>query len=46
MTSAQRRPVMEFHVAREARDFYQFDEWLFAISGNVPHGLRLAASAH
>jgi glycosidase len=26
---------MEFHVSREARDRYQFDETLFALSGNV-----------
>jgi len=26
---------MEFHVSREARDRYQFDERLFSISGNV-----------
>jgi len=28
-------PVMEFHVARSARDRYQFDESLFQFSGNV-----------
>jgi glycosidase len=28
-------PGMEFHVARAARDRYQFDESLFSISGNV-----------
>ncbi len=27
--------VMEFHVAREARDRYQFSETLFSLSGNV-----------
>jgi glycosidase len=27
--------VMEFHVSRRARDRYQFDEALFALSGNV-----------
>ncbi|MER3457579.1 MAG: hypothetical protein C4309_02035, partial [Chloroflexota bacterium] len=27
--------VMEFHVSRQARDRYQFDEALFALSGNV-----------
>lgn len=27
--------VMEFHVSRQARDRYQFDEVLFALSGNV-----------
>jgi len=26
---------MEFHISREARDFYQFDETLFSLSGNV-----------
>jgi glycosidase len=26
---------MEFHVSREARDIYQFDQGLFALSGNV-----------
>ncbi len=26
---------MEFHVARKARDFYQFDDPLFSLSGNV-----------
>ena len=26
---------MEFHISREARDFYQFDESLFSLSGNV-----------
>ena len=26
---------MEFHISRQARDFYQFDETLFSISGNV-----------
>ena len=28
-------PIMEFHVSRNARDRYQFDEVLFALSGNV-----------
>jgi hypothetical protein len=28
-------PVMEFHVARSARDRYHFDESLFQFSGNV-----------
>ncbi len=28
-------PIMEFHVSRIARDRYQFDELLFASSGNV-----------
>jgi len=27
--------VMEFHISRKARDFYQFDEPLFSLSGNV-----------
>ena len=27
--------VMEFHISRKARDFYQFDELLFSLSGNV-----------
>jgi glycosidase len=26
---------MEFHISRETRDFYQFDESLFSLSGNV-----------
>jgi hypothetical protein len=26
---------MEFHISREARDFYEFDESLFSLSGNV-----------
>src|SRR5260370_21222173 len=26
---------MEFHISRAARDRYQFDETLFALSGNV-----------
>ena len=26
---------MEFHVSRKARDLYQFDDTLFALSGNV-----------
>jgi len=26
---------MEFHVSRQARDRYQFDEALFSLSGNV-----------
>ena len=25
----------EFHVARESRDHYRFDDWLYTISGNV-----------
>jgi glycosidase len=28
-------PVMEFHISRQARDRYHFDDSLFAISGNV-----------
>ncbi len=28
-------PVFEFHVSRQSRDRYQFDEVLFALSGNV-----------
>ena len=31
----RRLPLMEFHVARTARDRYQFDESLFAYMGNV-----------
>jgi len=27
--------VMEFHISRKARDFYQFDDSLFTLSGNV-----------
>jgi glycosidase len=30
--------TLEFHVSREARDRYQFDEALFALSGNVVLG--------
>jgi hypothetical protein len=26
---------MEFHISREARDFYQFEQSLFSLSGNV-----------
>src|SRR5919202_3487021 len=29
------RPQFEFHVSRDARDRYQFDESLFSITGNV-----------
>jgi len=40
-------PVMEFHISRNARDRYQFDELLFALSGNVIfanfHAARLFA---
>ncbi|MDZ7260713.1 MAG: alpha-amylase family glycosyl hydrolase, partial [candidate division KSB1 bacterium] len=28
-------PTMEFHISRQARDRYQFDETLFSITGNV-----------
>ncbi len=28
-------PLFEFHVAREARDLYQFDQSIFAFSGNA-----------
>ena len=31
----QRAVQMEFHVSRQARDRYQFDESLFSLSGNV-----------
>jgi glycosidase len=31
----QRAAQMEFHVSREARDRYQFDQALFSLSGNV-----------
>lgn len=38
---------MEFHVSRQARDLYQFDQALFALNGNVIftnfHGARLFA---
>src|SRR4030095_8731550 len=27
--------TMEFHVARDARDYYRFDESLYALTGNV-----------
>lgn len=33
--TGQKTIVMEFHVSRRARDRYQFDEALFALSGNV-----------
>ncbi len=29
------RQVFEFHISKNARDFYQFDEMLFAFDGNV-----------
>jgi glycosidase len=39
--------MMEFHISRKAREFYQFDESLFSISGNVIfpnfHAARLFA---
>jgi glycosidase len=28
-------PMMEFHISRQARDLYKFDQSLFALSGNV-----------
>ena len=28
-------PVMEFHISRKARNFYNFDESLYSLSGNV-----------
>ncbi|MGC9333689.1 MAG: hypothetical protein ACP5JJ_06045, partial [Anaerolineae bacterium] len=31
----QQAPRMEFHVSRQARDRYQFEQTLFASSGNV-----------
>ena len=38
---------MEFHVSRQARDRYRFDEALFSLSGNVIlanlHGARVFA---
>ena len=35
-TVQKRKPaLMEFHVSRQARDRYQFDESLFSLSGNV-----------
>ena len=38
---------MEFHVSRQARDRYDFDETLFSLSGNVLfanfHGARVFA---
>jgi glycosidase len=45
----QKSPMvrMEFHVSRKARDRYQFDETLFALSGNVVfanfHAVRVFA---
>ncbi|CAN5642393.1 hypothetical protein BH23CHL7_BH23CHL7_01060 [soil metagenome] len=37
MTTTRRRadPIYEFHVSREARDRYDFDERLFGLNGNV-----------
>jgi glycosidase len=35
MTQEKNLVVMEFHVSRKARDFYQFDDSLFSLSGNV-----------
>ncbi|KPL24651.1 MAG: alpha-amylase [Anaerolineae bacterium SM23_84] len=32
---SQDRLTMEFHISRNARDVYQFDETLFSLSGNV-----------
>jgi glycosidase len=29
------QPVMEFHISRQSRDRYQFDQSLFSLSGNV-----------
>ena len=36
---------MEFHVSRQARDHYQFEEWLFSYSGSVIFGFILNALA-
>ncbi len=40
-------PSREFHISRSARDFYQFDQSLYALSGNVIfanfHAVRLFA---
>src|SRR4030065_1804716 len=35
MRSKKQAITMEFHVSRKARDLYQFDDTLFALSGNV-----------
>jgi len=49
MSPNDRQPTMrmEFHVSRAARDRYQFDQALFALSGNVVfanfHGARVFA---
>jgi hypothetical protein len=44
---ATMHPIMEFHISREARDYYQFDQALFLLSGNVVlpsfHSARLLA---
>lgn len=41
------RATMEFHISRQARDRYQFDERLFSLSGNVIltnfHAVRMLA---
>ena len=41
------RVTMEFHVSRKARDYYQFDQTLFSLSGGVVlpnfHGARVFA---
>jgi hypothetical protein len=41
-------PVFEFHISRQARDRYKFDELIFGMTGNVIfanfHGARLFAS--
>jgi glycosidase len=34
-TAGKSAPQMEFHISRNARDRYQFDESLFSLSGNV-----------
>ena len=35
MVQKQNAVRMEFHVSRQARDRYQFDESLFSLSGNI-----------
>ena len=35
MKQEEKDVVVEFHVSRKARDFYQFEESLFSLSGNV-----------
>jgi glycosidase len=41
------QPVMEFHISRQSRDRYQFDQSIFSLSGNVIlanfHAARLFA---